>query len=83
MLSHLIRTSLIGTKWFFKNKLNEKGDVVSNKSRLVAQGYRQLESIDHFETVALVARLEEIRLLLSYDVNNDIILYHTDVKSAF
>jgi hypothetical protein len=29
----------IGTKWVWKNKEGEKGEVVRNKSRLVAQGY--------------------------------------------
>ena len=30
---------VIGTKWIFKNKTDEDGEVVRNKSRLVAQGY--------------------------------------------
>jgi hypothetical protein len=29
----------IGTKWVFKNKLGEDGEVVRNKAHLVAQGY--------------------------------------------
>ena len=29
----------IGTDWMFKNKIDEDGEVVRNKSRLVAQGY--------------------------------------------
>nr|GFA03454.1 retrovirus-related Pol polyprotein from transposon TNT 1-94 [Tanacetum cinerariifolium] len=33
----------IGTKWVFKNKKDERGIVVKNKSRLVAQGYTQEE----------------------------------------
>ena len=53
------------------------------KARLVAQGYNQQEDIDYTETFAPVARLEEIRLLLSYAVDHDIILYQMDVKSAF
>jgi hypothetical protein len=31
----------IGTKWVWKNKEGEKGEVVRNKSRLVAQGFSQ------------------------------------------
>jgi len=31
--------NIIGTKWVFKNKLNEQGEVTRNKARLVAQGY--------------------------------------------
>jgi hypothetical protein len=31
--------NVIGTKWGFKNKQGEDGEVVRNKSRLVAQGF--------------------------------------------
>ena len=31
--------NVIGTKWIFKNKLDEHGTVIGNKSRLVAQNY--------------------------------------------
>ena len=30
---------VIGTKWIFKNKTDEDGEIIRNKSRLVAQGY--------------------------------------------
>ena len=75
--------NIIRTNWVFRNKLNEQGEVIRNKARLVAQGYSQQESIDYTETFAPVARLETIRLLLSYAVNHGIILYQMDVKSAF
>jgi len=67
----------------FRNKLNEQGEIIRNKVRLVAQSYSQQEGIDYTETFALVARLEAIRLLLSYPVSYGIILHQMDVKSAF
>jgi len=78
-----LQKNIIGTKWVFRNKLNEQGEVTRNKARLVAQGYSQQEGIDYTETFAPVARLEAIRLLLSYAINHGIILYQMDVKSAF
>ena len=51
---------MIGTKWVFKNKLDEHGMVVRNKARLVAQGYSQEKGIDYDETFAPVARLKDI-----------------------
>jgi hypothetical protein len=58
--------NLIGTKWIFRNKLNEDGQVTRNKARLVCKGYAQIEGIDFEETFAPVARMEAIRLLLAY-----------------
>ncbi|KAK2451190.1 putative mitochondrial protein [Trifolium repens] len=78
-----VHKNIIGTKWVFRNKMNEQGEVVRNKARLEAQRYSQQEDIDFTETFAPVARLEAIRLLLSYVVNNGITLHQMDVKSAF
>nr|GFB74704.1 putative ribonuclease H-like domain-containing protein [Tanacetum cinerariifolium] len=55
-----------GTKWVLKNKNDEKGIVVRNKVRLVAQGYTQEEGIDYNEVFVPVARIEAIRLFLAY-----------------
>ncbi|MDD0148727.1 reverse transcriptase domain-containing protein, partial [Shigella flexneri] len=49
--------NVIGTKWIFRNKSDEKGNVIRNKARLVAQGYSQVEGLDFDETFAPVARL--------------------------
>jgi hypothetical protein len=58
----------IGTKWVWKNKEGEKGEVVRNKSRLVAQGFSQKEKIDYEETFAPVAHLEAIWIRLAFSV---------------
>ncbi|GKB95591.1 retrovirus-related pol polyprotein from transposon TNT 1-94 [Tanacetum coccineum] len=76
-------TTIIGTKWIFRNKLDENGVVSRNKARLVAQGYNQQEGIDYDETYAPVARLESIRILLAYACALDFKLFQMDVKSAF
>nr|GEU82190.1 copia protein [Tanacetum cinerariifolium] len=75
--------SVIGTKWVYRNKLDENGIVSGNKARLVSQGYNQQEGIDYDETYAPVARLESIRILLAVAYGNDFKLYQIDVKSAF
>ena len=49
--------------------MNENGDITRNKVRLVAQGYSQEERIDFEETYDLVARLEAIRILLTFSVS--------------
>jgi hypothetical protein len=75
--------NVIGTKWVYRNKENEDGIAVKNKSRLVAQGYTQVEGLDFDETFAPVARLEAIRILLAYACSRNIKLYQMNVKSAF
>ncbi|GKD09717.1 putative ribonuclease H-like domain-containing protein [Tanacetum coccineum] len=39
----------IGTKWVYINKKDERGIVIRNKARLVAQGHTQEEGIDYDE----------------------------------
>jgi hypothetical protein len=75
--------NVIRSKWIFKNKLNEQGQVVRNKARLVCKGYAQIEGLDYDETFAPVARLEAIRMFLSYACHKRFKVYQMDVKSTF
>nr|GEZ21093.1 hypothetical protein [Tanacetum cinerariifolium] len=72
-----------GKKWVLKNKKDERGIVIRNKARLVAQGYTQEEGIDYEEVFAPVARIEAIRLFLAYASFMGFLVYQMDVKSAF
>nr|GEU54356.1 putative reverse transcriptase domain-containing protein [Tanacetum cinerariifolium] len=65
------------------NKRDQRGIVVRNKARLVAQGHRQEEGIDYDEVFAPVARIEAIRLFLAYASFMDFTVYQMDVKSEF
>ncbi|GKE30019.1 putative ribonuclease H-like domain-containing protein, partial [Tanacetum coccineum] len=65
------------------NKRDERGVVVRNKTRLVAQGHRQEEGIDYDEVFAPMARIEAIRLFLAFASFMGFIVYQIDVKSAF
>nr|GEW02928.1 putative ribonuclease H-like domain-containing protein [Tanacetum cinerariifolium] len=73
----------IGTKWVFRNKKDERGIVVRNKARLVAQGHTQEVGIDYEEVFAPVVRIEAIRLFLAYASFMRFMVYQMDVKSAF
>ena len=52
--------TIIETKWVHRIKFDENGKPVKNKSRLVAEGFNQEESLDYEEKFAPVVRLEPI-----------------------
>jgi hypothetical protein len=70
---------VIGTKWVFKNKQGEDGEVVRNKAQLIAQ----VEGLDFGKTFAPVARLEAIMILLAFAASKGSKLHQMDVKSDF
>jgi len=74
---------VIGTKWVFRNKLDETITVIRNKARLVAKGYNQEESIDFDGTFTPVVSLDAMRILLAFALYMNIELYQMDVKCAF
>ncbi|GKC19149.1 putative ribonuclease H-like domain-containing protein, partial [Tanacetum coccineum] len=73
----------IRRKWVYRNNKDERGIMIRNKARLVAQGYTQEEGIDYDEVFTLVARIEAVRLFLAYASFKDFVVYQMDVKSAF
>nr|GEV83808.1 retrovirus-related Pol polyprotein from transposon TNT 1-94 [Tanacetum cinerariifolium] len=67
----------------YKVKLDKLGGILKNKARLVARGYRQEEGIDFEESFALVARLEAIRIFLTFVAHINMVVYQMDVNTAF
>jgi hypothetical protein len=52
--------NVIDTKWIYRNKLNEDGQVTRNKAILVCKGYAQVEGVDFEETFSPISRMEAI-----------------------
>ena len=75
--------NVIGTKWVFKNKFNQDGQVIRNKARLVCKGYAHVEGIDFEETYALVARHEAIVMFLALSSHKKFKVYQVYVKYSF
>jgi hypothetical protein len=75
--------NVIGTKWVFKNKQREDGEVVRNKARLVAQDFSQVEGLDFGETFAPIASLETIRILLAFAASKGIQTLSNGCKDCF
>lgn len=75
--------NLIGVKWVYKTKLNEKGEIDRFKNRLVAKGFSRQQGIEFGETFALVAILDIVRAVLATLAQNKWKVYQMDVKLAF
>ncbi|GKC39117.1 retrovirus-related pol polyprotein from transposon TNT 1-94 [Tanacetum coccineum] len=66
---------LIKLKWIYKVKRDEFGEVLKNKARLVAQGFRQEEGIDFEESFAPVAIIEAIRIFVTNFAHKNTTIY--------
>ncbi|GJW76745.1 gypsy type transposase, partial [Tanacetum coccineum] len=64
-------------------RLDEYGDVLKNKVRLVAKGYQQEEGINFEESFAPVACIEAIRIFIANAASKNMTIYQMDVKIAF
>ncbi|GJT90495.1 retrovirus-related pol polyprotein from transposon TNT 1-94 [Tanacetum coccineum] len=74
---------LIKLKWIYKVKTDEFGEVLKNKARLFAQGFRQEEGIDFEESFAPVARIEAICIFVANAAHKNMTIYQMDVKTDF
>ena len=74
---------VIGTKWVFRNKLDENGEITRKKAKLFFKGYAREEGLDNGETFSPVARMEGVRTLLAYVTYKGFKVYQMDVKSTF
>nr|GEV92701.1 retrovirus-related Pol polyprotein from transposon TNT 1-94 [Tanacetum cinerariifolium] len=75
--------NVINIKWLWKNKRDEKNNVIHNKAHLVAKGYDQNEGINFEESFTPVARLEAVWLFVAYATHKSFLVYQMDIKTTF
>ena len=73
----------VESKWVFKVKTNEYGEVECYKARLVVQGFTQVKGADYDETVCPVVQMESLRMLVATSVQRGLKLHQVDVITAF
>ncbi|GJR19696.1 retrovirus-related pol polyprotein from transposon TNT 1-94 [Tanacetum coccineum] len=83
LVPFLDKVLLIKLKWIYKVKTDEFGEVLKNKARIIAQGFRQEEGIDFEKSFAPVARIETIRIFVANAAHKNMTIYQMDVKTAF
>lgn len=75
---------IVDSKWVYRRKLNEFGEIVEYKARLVARGFSLTPGIDYEDdTYSPVIRKSSIRLLLAIAVEMSWVAEQLDVKSAY
>ena len=74
---------LVGYKWVFVRKQNEKNEIVRYKARLVAQGFSQRPGIDYEETYSPIMDAITFRYLISLAISENLEMRLMDVVTTY
>ena len=80
-LSH--GNNLVGCKWIYKTKFTLEGNIEKHKARFVAKCFSQQQGIDYTKNLALVAKMNTIRTILSLDTYYQWEIHQMDVNILF
>ncbi len=75
--------NIVGSRWLYKTKRDQHGNVVKYKARLVAQGFTQEQGIDYDETHSSVVRFTSVRLIFAISAEEGLLVHVMDVDTAF
>ena len=78
-----LNKNIIDCKWAFDIKYDEFGNLDRCKTRVVAKGFTQQYLIDYDETFVPVVRITSFRIIIAFANNNNLLIHHMDVKTAF
>ena len=74
---------ILTSRFVYADKVDENGDRVRFKARIVLRGFQQRDGIDYAETFAGTAHLTSIRTLLALAAGNRMKLWQMDITRAF
>lgn len=74
---------VVKSKWVFRVKTNELGEVEKYKARVVAKGFSQVEGVDYDQTFSPTVRFESIRQLVAMGASKGMKMHQMDVTTAF
>lgn len=73
----------IKSKWVYKLKRDQKGNVIRHKARLVAKGCSQTYGVDYTETFSPVVRYVSVRFLFALAVKKGLQIHQMDAITAY
>ena len=73
---------VVGGRWVYAVK-TDPGGTDRYKARYVAQGFKQINGEDYFETFAPTARMSTVRMLMQISVERGLVVHQLDVKTAY
>ena len=73
----------VKSKWVYRIKTNENGNVTKFKARLVAKGFTQIAGVDFKETFAPTAKLKSVRVLTALAAKKTWKIWQDDVPAAY
>ena len=83
LVKHPPHTSVVGSTWVFRQKVNPDGTFNKFKARACAQGFSQRYDIDYTETYSPTIPLAILRLVLAICTARNIPIHSMDAITAF
>ena len=74
---------VVKSKWVFRVKTNEKGEIEKYKARVVAKGYSQVEGVDYDQNFSPTVGFESIRQMIALGASKGLEMHQMDVTTAF
>ena len=75
--------NIVGSKWVFHSKRDDKNIKIHPKSRLVAQGFTQTFGVDYDGTYVPVIQMMSLRTICTIAACNNWPIYQMDVDVAY
>jgi len=75
--------NIVGSRWVYKIKYHAYDNIERYKTRLVAKGFTQQESIDYSKTFSLVIKQVTVRLVFSIVVSHGWMIHQLNIHNVF
>ena len=74
---------VVDSRWVFKTKRDEYGNIAKYKARFVARGFTQVPGEDFGEIFSPVVAKNSLRILISKAAKDNLFLFQVDIETAY